>query len=64
MIQNQLLNLSDNVYKVKGKDATENALPEMSETETPVIYKTQKNNEKTLGNVQSFERDYFIKEDL
>ena len=31
MIQNQLLELSDNVYKVKGKDTIKSALPEISE---------------------------------
>ena len=41
MIENQLLELSDNVYKVKGKNTIENVFPEISETETLVINETQ-----------------------
>ena len=41
MIENQLLELPDNVYKIKGKDTIESALPEISETETLVINETQ-----------------------
>ena len=40
MIQNQLLKLSDNVYKVKEKDAMESVFPEISETETLLINET------------------------
>ena len=37
MNKNQLLELPDNVYKIKRKDAIESALPEIYETETLVI---------------------------
>lgn len=40
MIQNQLLKLSDNVYKPKEKDAMESVFPEISETETLLINET------------------------
>ena len=39
MIESQLLELSDNVYKIKGKDTVESVLLEISETETLVITK-------------------------
>ena len=50
MIENQLLELSDNVYKIKGKDTIEKALPEISETETSVINETQMPPEKAFDN--------------
>ena len=50
MIENQLLELSDNVYKIKGKDTIEKALPEISETETSVINETQMSPEKAIDN--------------
>ena len=48
MIQNQLLKLSDNVYKVKEKDAMESVFPEISETETLLINETWMTPEKHL----------------
>ena len=50
MIENQLLELSDNVYKIKGKDTIEKALPEISETETSEINETQMSPEKAIDN--------------
>ena len=50
MIENQLLELSDNVYKIKGKDTIEKALSEISETETSVINETQMAPEKAVDN--------------
>ena len=50
MIENQLLKLSDNVCKIKGKDTIENALPEIPETEILVINETQKTKEKAVDN--------------
>ena len=50
MIENQLLELSDNVYKIKGKDTIEKALPEISETETSVINEIQMSPEKAIDN--------------
>ena len=47
MIENQLLKLSDNVYKIKEKDTIEKALSEISETETSVINETQMAPEKS-----------------
>ena len=44
MIKKKLLELSDNVYKIKGKDTVESALPEISETETLVLNETQMEN--------------------
>ena len=41
MIKNQLLELSNNVYMINGKDTIESALPEIFETETFVINETQ-----------------------
>ena len=41
MIENQSLELSDNIYKIKGKDTTESAPLEISEKETFVINETQ-----------------------
>ena len=48
MIENQLLELSDNVYKIKGKDTIESALPEISEIETFVTNKKQMTPEKAV----------------
>ena len=50
MTENQLLELSDNVYKIKGKDTIEKALPEISETETSEINETQMSPEKAIDN--------------
>ena len=50
MIENQQLELSDNVYRIKGKDTIEKALPEISETETSVINETQMTLEKAVDN--------------
>ena len=49
MIENQLLELSDNVYKIKEKDSIESALPEISEIETLVINETQMTREKAVN---------------
>ena len=49
MIENQLLELSDNVYKIKEKDSIESALPEISEIETLVINETQMTREKVVN---------------
>ena len=46
MIENQLLELSDNVYKIQGKDTIGSALLEISEIETLVINVTQMTPEK------------------
>ena len=46
MIENQLLELSDDVYKIKGKDTTENVFSEISEIETLAIKETQLTPEK------------------
>ena len=48
MIQNQLLKLSDNVYKPKEKDAMESVFPEISETETLLINETWMTPKKHL----------------
>lgn len=40
MIENLLLGLAGNVYKVKEKGTIESILPEISETETLVINET------------------------
>ena len=48
--ENQRLELSDDVYKIKGKDTIENVLPEISETETIVINETQMTPEKAGDN--------------
>ena len=48
--ENQRLELSDDVYKIKGKDTIENVLPEISETETIVINETQMTPEKAVDN--------------
>ena len=50
IIENQQLELSDNVYRIKGKDTIEKALPEISETETSVINETQMPPEKAFDN--------------
>ena len=50
MIEYQLLELPDNVYKIKRKDTIEKALPEISETETSVIKETQMPPEKAIDN--------------
>ena len=50
MIENQLLELPDNVYKIKGKDTIESAFPELSETETFVINEMQMMPEKPVDN--------------
>ena len=50
MIENQLLELFDDVYKIKAKDTIESALPETSETETLVINETQMTPEKPVEN--------------
>ena len=49
MIENQLLELSDNVYKIKEKDSIESAFPEISEIETLVINETQMTREKAVN---------------
>ena len=49
-IENQLLELFDNVSKIKGKDTIENAFQELSETENLVINETQMTLEKTVDN--------------
>ena len=71
MIENQLLELSDNVYKIKGKDTIDKALPEIPETETSVINETQMNPEKPVDNevmdeqkVNSIERPTISKNDV
>ena len=48
--ENQRLELSDDVYKIKGKDTIESVLPEISETETIVINETQMTPEKAVDN--------------
>ena len=48
--ENQRLELSDDIYKIKGKDTIESALPEISETETIVISETQMTPEKAVDN--------------
>ena len=47
IIENQLLELSDHVYKTKEKDTIESVLQEISERETLVSNETQ---EKTVDN--------------
>ena len=47
-IKNQLLELSDNVYKIKEKDTIETVLLEISETESLVINETQMTLEKAV----------------
>ena len=41
MIEKQLLELSDNVYKIKGKDTMESVLPKISGKETLVNNEAQ-----------------------
>ena len=50
MTENQLLELSDNVYKIKGKDTINSVLLEISAKETFVINETQMTPEKTVDN--------------
>ena len=50
MTENQLLELSDNVYKIKGKDTNNSVLLEISAKETFVINETQMTPEKTVDN--------------
>ena len=71
MIENQLLELSDNVYKVKGKDTIRKALPEITETKTSVINETQMTLEKGGDNkvieeqmVSSIEHPTISKNDI
>ena len=71
MIENQLLELSDNVYKIKWTDTIENVFPEISETETFVINETQITPEKTRDNevtkeqmVNSIERSTISNKDV
>ena len=76
MIENQLLELSDNIYKMflmflKGKDTIEKALPKISETETSVINETQITPGKAVDNkviaekmVNSIERPTISKNDV
>ena len=71
MIENQLLELSYNVYNIKGKDTIEKALPEISETETYVMNETQMTPEKAVDNeaieeqmVNSIERPTISKNDI
>ena len=49
--ENQLLELLDNIFKIKGKDTIENAFQELSETENLVINETQMTPEKTDNGV-------------
>ena len=48
MIENQLLELSDNIYNITRKDTTESVFLKVSETETFVINKTQMTLEKAV----------------
>ena len=48
--ENQLLELLDNISKIKGKDTIENAFQELSETENLVINEIQMTPEKTVDN--------------
>ena len=47
MIKNQLLELSNNVYMIKGKDTIESVLPEIFEIQTFVINETQMMDRKS-----------------
>ena len=48
MIENQLLELSDNIYNITRKDTIESVFLKVSETETFVINKTQMTLEKAV----------------
>ena len=71
MIENQLLELPDNVHRIKGKDTIDKALPEISENGTSVTNERQMNPEKAVDNevmleqkVNSIERATISKNDV